>query len=136
MSTDFRPIGKIIFDDLFTTTLAGGRVREHIVHREDDIETSETTRCLTDGLNYVWAFRDDFGFVHSFTRWAGNHATFILQAVIEAFDTDIVSEHEARYWGFDTEEEWHAALENMEDLGNSSAAATTTTSIHDGDVPF
>jgi hypothetical protein len=136
MSTDFRPIGKIRFDDLFTTTLAGGRVREHIVHREDDIQKSETTRCLTDGVNYVWAFRDDFGFVHSFTRTAGNHATFILQAVIDAFDTGIVSEYEPRYWGFDTEEEWQAGLENMHGLSDSSAAAITKTSGHDDDVPF
>jgi hypothetical protein len=136
MSIDFRPIGKIIFDDLFTTTLAGGRVREHIVHREDDIETSETTRCLTDGENYVWAFRDDFGFVHSFTRWAGNRATFILQAVIDAFDTDIVSEDEPRYWGFETEEEWEAALENMHGLNDRSAGATAKSSDQDDDVPF
>jgi hypothetical protein len=136
MSIDFRPTGKIIFDDLFTTTFAGGRVREYVVYRDDDIGTSETTRCLTDGENYVWAFRDDFGFVQSFTRWAGNRATFILQAVIDAFDTDIVSEHEPRYWGFDTEEEWQAAVDDIEGLDDSSAAATTKTSVHNDDDPF
>jgi hypothetical protein len=111
MSSDYRPTGKILFDDLFTKTLAGGRIREHIVHRVEDIETSETTRCLTDGVDYIWVFRDDFGFVHRFTQWAPNRAGFILQAVIDAFDTEILSEYEPRYGGFDTHEEWEAALE-------------------------
>jgi hypothetical protein len=32
----------------------------------------------------------------------------ILNAIAEAFDTDIVSEHQPEYWGFDTQEEWDA----------------------------
>jgi hypothetical protein len=30
----------------------------------------------------------------------------ILHALAEAFDSDIVSEHDPQYWGFDTQEEW------------------------------
>lgn len=37
----------------------------------------------------------------------------ILAAVAEAFDTDIVSEHEPQYWGFETREEWHADMEQL-----------------------
>jgi hypothetical protein len=29
------------------------------------------------------------------------------------FDVDIVSEHEPQYWGFETQEEWEAAMEKM-----------------------
>ena len=35
----------------------------------------------------------------------------ILSAISDTFDTDIVSEHDPRYWGFDTHEEWDAVLE-------------------------
>jgi len=36
-----------------------------------------------------------------------------LQAIAEVFDTDIFSEHEPQYWGFDTEEEWHLHEERL-----------------------
>ena len=45
-----------------------------------------------------------------FTRFAPNGAPGrILAAVAEAFDTDIVSEHQPEYWGFETQEEWDEA---------------------------
>jgi len=36
----------------------------------------------------------------------GSDFSKILCAVADAFDTDIVSEHQAQFWGFETEEEW------------------------------
>ena len=33
----------------------------------------------------------------------------ILGAIAEAFSTDIFSEYEPQYWGYDTQEEWEAA---------------------------
>jgi hypothetical protein len=32
----------------------------------------------------------------------------IFHAIAEAFDTEIVTEHQPEYWGFDTQEEWDA----------------------------
>jgi hypothetical protein len=65
---------------------------------------------LTDGRNYLWVYIDDDGFV-SFTRYAPNgNPGKILSAVDEAFETYIASEYEPQYWGFDTEEEWEAAV--------------------------
>jgi hypothetical protein len=43
------------------------------------------------------------------TRYGINNPTKILQAIAEAFDTDIFSEHEPQFWGFHTQEEWDAA---------------------------
>ena len=34
-----------------------------------------------------------------------------LSVLAEVFDTDIVSEHEPRFWGFDSQEEWDADRE-------------------------
>ena len=65
---------------------------------------------LTDGRNYLWVHIDDGGFV-SFTRYAPNgNPGKILGAVEDAFETYLASEYEPQYWGFDTEEEWEAAV--------------------------
>jgi hypothetical protein len=32
----------------------------------------------------------------------------ILLAISDVFETEIFSEHELQFWGFDTEEEWEA----------------------------
>jgi hypothetical protein len=37
----------------------------------------------------------------------------ILGAIAEAFDTDIVSEHEPQFWGFETQEEWDAWMDQI-----------------------
>src|SRR5262245_3640210 len=106
MSTNYRPLEKIAACDLFDGRLEEFNIREHI--KPD--ETTERERCLTDGRrNYLWVHIHDDGFV-SFTRYMPNgDPEKILAAVAEAFDTDIVSEYEPQYWGFDTEEEWEAA---------------------------
>jgi hypothetical protein len=59
-------------------------------------------------------FIGDDGFVHSFTRWMPNgDPGKILNALANVFDTDIISEYEPQYWGFDTQEEWDAAMERF-----------------------
>jgi hypothetical protein len=37
----------------------------------------------------------------------------ILKAISEVFDTEIYSEHEPQFWGFDTEEEWEAWQDSL-----------------------
>ena len=106
MSTDYRPLKEIAACDLFDGRLEKFNVREDVGRG-----TTERKRCLTDGCNYLWVFIGDDGFVRDFTRWMPNgNPGKILNAIAEIFDTDIVSEYEPQYWGFETEEEWDAAV--------------------------
>jgi len=109
MSTDFVPLMEIAACDLFDNRLNDFGVREHI---KPDV-TTKTARCLTDGRNYLWVYVDDEGVVTSFSRYGANAPGKLLNAIAEAFDTDIVSEYEPQFWGFDTQEEWDAAMEKM-----------------------
>jgi hypothetical protein len=106
MSTDYRPLKPIRARDLFNGMLSRLRVKEHI--KPD--ETTERKRGLTDGRNYVWVFIDEKGLVSGFTCYGHNVPTKIFTAVGRTFGTYIASEYEHQYWGFDTEEEWRAAL--------------------------
>ena len=110
MSTSLRTLKKVSAQGLFDGRLEEYGVREHINSRA----TTNESRCLTDGRNYLWVSIGDDGFVGAITRYGmGGAPGKILSAVAAAFDTDIVSEHEPRYWGFETQEEWDAAWEQM-----------------------
>lgn len=37
-----------------------------------------------------------------------------MKAIAEVFETDIFSENQPQYWSFDTQGEWHAAMEQLE----------------------
>jgi hypothetical protein len=110
MSTDYRLLKKVAACDLFDGRLEEFGVREHVTPEA----TTEKNRLLTDGRNYLWVYIDDDGFVGCLTRYAPNGAPGkILSALAKVFDTDIVSEHEPQFWGFDTQEEWDAWMEKM-----------------------
>jgi hypothetical protein len=110
MSTDYRTLKKVSALELFDGRLEACGVREEIATNE----TTPESRCLTDGNNYVWAYIDGDGFVGSLTRYASGGAPGkILTAIAEACDTDIVSEYEPQFWGFDTQEEWDEWNEQM-----------------------
>jgi hypothetical protein len=97
MSTDYATIKKVRAEELFDGRLVALGVREHI--KPD--KTSEQRRCLTDGHNYMWVNVDDEGFVSCVTSYfLGGAPDKFLNAIAEAFDTDIVSEHEPQFWGF------------------------------------
>jgi hypothetical protein len=103
MSTDHRTLKKVSAQKLFDGRLEEYGVREHI----NPDTTTNNWRCLTDGNNYVWVSIRDDGFVGTITRFRpGGAPGKILKAIAEAFDTDIVSEYEPQFWGFDTQEEW------------------------------
>ena len=108
MSTDYRTRKTIAFVNLFDGRLEEFGVREHI--KAD--ETSNSRRCLTDGRNYLWTYEGDEGSLGLITRWGGNAPDRIMRAISERFDTEIFSEYEHQFWGFDTEEEWGRAMEN------------------------
>ena len=110
MSTDYRPLKTIRSCDLFDGRLGKFNVYEHFKPGE----TTETKRCLTDGRNYVWVHIADDGFVCCLTRYFPNGAPGkILNALAEVFNSDIVSEYEPQFWGFDTQEEWDACWEKI-----------------------
>jgi hypothetical protein len=110
MSTDFILNKTVSARDLFGGDLEKFGVREHI--RPD---TSERSRCLTDGRNYLWVYIAENGFVGCLSRYAGNAPGKILDAIAEAFETEIFSEYEPQFWSFDTKEEWDAAMKEMHD---------------------
>jgi hypothetical protein len=97
MSTYWSLVKKIPACDVFDGRLEEFGIREHIVPDR----TTDTYRCLTDGREYVWVRIDGGGFF-----WSVRGTSKILHTVADVFETDIVSEHQAQFWGFDTEEEW------------------------------
>jgi hypothetical protein len=110
MSTDYRLLKKVPACDLFDGRLEEFGIREHVKAEA----TTEKGRLLTDGRNYLWVYIDDDGFVDCLRRYAPNCAPGkILNALANVFDTDIVSEYEPQFWGFDTQEEWDACMEEM-----------------------
>jgi hypothetical protein len=106
MSTYYAPSEKIDACSLFDGRLEKFGIREHVC-----VDTTHATRWLTDGRNYLWVNINDAGLVDSFVRRGMNAPGKILNAIVELFDTDIFSEHEPQFWGFDTQEEWDAFME-------------------------
>ena len=105
MSTDYRLLTDVVACDVFD-----GRLEVFGIHEHFNNETTEQSRLLTDGRNYLWLYIDDAGFVSCVTRYMPNGApSKILSAIAEAFDTEIVSEHEPQFWGFETQEEWDSS---------------------------
>jgi len=70
---------------------------------------------ITDGQNFLSVDFDKDGRITSFTRNAGNDARDILTEIAETCDVEIVSEHEPKFWGFETQEEWDASWEALAD---------------------
>jgi hypothetical protein len=110
MSTDYALLKKVTASALFDGTLEKFGVHEHV--KPD--ETSKNSRCLTDGRNFLWVYIDDAGLVTCLSRYGANAPGKILNAIAQALDTDIVSEYEPQYWGFDTQEERDAAMKQMD----------------------
>jgi hypothetical protein len=110
MSTDFRTEEKIQMAELFDGRLERLDIREHV----EPGTTSEKCRCLTDGRNYLWAYRARDGLLSSMSRYGQNAVGKILTVVAETFDTGIYSEHEPQFWGFANKEEWDLAWSEMD----------------------
>ena len=115
MSTDFGLSERVRFSDLLD-----GRLEKFGVYQQMTWMTSHQQACLTDGDNYLWVFANDEGFVSILTLNAGSGSPGgILNAIAEDFRTEIFSEHQPQYWGFDTQEGWdawqHAIAKEHED---------------------
>jgi hypothetical protein len=104
MSTHYTIVPPISASELFDGRLEKFGVREHV-----NEETTKNHRCLIEGNNYLWLDVEDDGNITSFTRYTPNgNPSRIFNAITETLDFEIFSEHEPQYWGFETEEEWHA----------------------------
>ena len=113
MSTSYRPLKEISAQDLFDGRLEELGIREHAA-----VDSNERSRCLTDGRNYLWVYIDERGNISDLVRYAPNGAPGkIMNAIGQVFETYIASEYEAKYWGFDTEEEWEAFQEKLSKEG-------------------
>jgi hypothetical protein len=95
--------------------LFGGRLQKFGIREHVTPETKERSRCLTDGRNYLWVYLTEDLQVGCLSRYGANAPGKILNAIAEAFDTEIFSEYEPQYWGFDTQAEWDAAMEKLDD---------------------
>jgi hypothetical protein len=102
MSTDFRALKTIQVDALFDGRLERFSIHEHLAE-----ETHSEARALSDGSNFVWVYYDSDD-VEVIRAYGFNNPCSILDAIEEVFETEIVSEHDSRFWGFDTQEEWDA----------------------------
>jgi hypothetical protein len=90
MKTEYLPLKKIPADDLFDGHL------EKFSIREDRIDKATLTeRWLTDGQISISVDINDAGFAYCFTGYSDGDPSKILNAIADAFDTDIVEEWNA-----------------------------------------
>jgi hypothetical protein len=101
MSTYYAPIPDISFDQLFD-----GRLEKYGVKEEIVANPTEGTRYLVGCDGFLQVHRQENG-TCTFTR-RGCVPWSIFDALTEEFRIELVSEHDHRYWGFATEEEWDA----------------------------
>jgi transposase len=86
----------------------GPRLKEFEIQEDIGEDTTESSRCLTDGRNCMWVYIQEDGRVGHVTRYGRNAPGKILNAIGKLFDTYMASEYEPEYWGFATQEEWDA----------------------------
>jgi hypothetical protein len=98
MTTDYRPMKWIRFADLADGRLEAFGVWEHFVPGA----TSDNAKCLTDGDGHLWVHAGCNGFIESITIYGDSDNGSILAAIGKAFNTEIFSEFEPAYWGYDT----------------------------------
>ena len=106
MSTYYASLKTIQMADLFDSRMERFDIRE-----EQSKDSSPERRVLTDGFNFVWVYGKE-GIVQGFTRYAPNgNPAFIFECICKVFDTNIVSEYEPEYWGYESQEEMDAMFE-------------------------
>ncbi len=111
MSTDYTPRNKAIpMEDLFDGRLETYGITEQVIEGT----TSVDMRCLSDGRNWLWVYGDEF--VHCMSRFRiMNCPGKILWAIEDVFQTEIFSENQPQFWGYETQEEWDEAQQEAAD---------------------
>ncbi len=89
MSTDYIPQQSIPFNQIKELNLG-------VVHEEPCDRSTEDKVVITDGKNYLWAYKThDDNTV--FSRYGANDASQIIQALEDHFGTELVSEFEDEF---------------------------------------
>jgi hypothetical protein len=130
MSIDYRTMTTIKFADLFDGRLArfGIADGDHMIASDFVLGEGKIApgplvktpgsdvKSLTDGENYLTVFADDDGNLSLMKASAllVNNPYAILATIAEVFATDIVSEYDHQFWGYDTAEEWEATMAALE----------------------
>lgn len=106
--------------------LFGGRLERFGIREE--VRSEETAdrfppymkvkevRYLTDGRNSmkVVVYENDFTDLTVRNLWCAPEKK-IFHAIAEAFATDIVTEHQPEFWGFNTQEEWDVYVKRIQE---------------------
>jgi hypothetical protein len=101
MSTDYRPIPCIPFIELFD-----GRLDKYGVREKAHADSTLRSRYLVGSDGELEAYQNDDG-TSSFSRRSFTPVPWtVIDALTEEFKVELVSEHDHRYWGFATEEDW------------------------------
>jgi hypothetical protein len=91
--TNFVLSKKVSARDLSGERLKKFGIREHVASSKDD----ERSRCLTDGSQCLAVFLTEDGSVHFLTAYGADAPRKILHAICEAFEAEIISEHEPQF---------------------------------------
>ena len=86
MSICYRTREKVAFRTLLGNLPDSVRV-------DETAENTEHQKCITDGVNWVWAYTAGDGKETSFTKYGSNFADDILEAISDQIGTEIISEH-------------------------------------------
>lgn len=127
MSVDYRFEKEITIEELFD-----GRLERHGVFEETkEGRTSQDCRLLRMGCNGLWVSGDEV--VDVVTSPEENNPVNILSAILQTFDTCVFSEDEPQFWGYETQEEWDDALDEVvrESLAELQKAGLVTRRNHD-----
>jgi hypothetical protein len=119
MSTYYGLCKRIKADELFDGSLEVLGVREEVrpegaADRYPPNMNVREVRYLTDGSDSMEVIVWQNGHANLEVRdlWCAPEKK-IFHAIAEAFDTDIVSEHQPEFHGFDTQEEWDAHVKRI-----------------------
>jgi hypothetical protein len=109
MSTSYRSLTEIPYESLFDS-----RLEKHGVREELRSDTTAEYRYLVGRDGALIAFPENNGLGCSFSRpsfapmpWA------VLDALVDEFQVELVTEYDHRYLGFDAAEEWDAFQEEL-----------------------
>ena len=108
MSTSYRPIPAIPFTELFD-----GRLDKYGVREKAHADSTQRNRYLLGSDGVLEAYQNDDG-TSSFSRRSFTPVPWtVIDALTEEFETELVSEHDHRFWGFATKEEERDFHEKM-----------------------
>ena len=123
MSTQYGLRKSIKADELFDGRLEAFGVREGVkpegaADQFPPYMKVREVRYLTDGYNSmaVIVYENGVPDLTVTNLWCAPEKE-IFHAIAEAFDTDIVTEHQPEFWGFDTQEEWDAHEKRIHEEG-------------------